>query len=216
MAECASAARTAMATVERIFQRSDLANAVRRYALDETTTVAPGYVTIRRNDTVMTDAQLAQRIGGLLLDNRSCHVDDTLQLTVQGTSQRHVMASELIASDPRTTLVGYDVPLTIINPGQHLDLTVHLRRACGSEHQRFSPFAAARYRRDGSAFHVVLEPTGAQDAGVAYVEALARLHVDSMALRDRLAKEPPVVRPAAAPRDAEPKSVQSVQSPQPA
>ena len=216
MSGCVLATRVAMTTVERIFQRSDLANAVRRYALDQTTTVAPGYVTIRRNDTVMTDAQLAQRIGGLLLDNRSCQVDDTLQLTVQGTSQRHVMASELVASDPRTTLVGYAVPLTIINPGQHLDLTVHLRRACGAEHQRFSPFAVARYRRDGSAFRVELEPTGAQDAGVAYAEALARLQVDSVALRDRLAKEPPAVRPAAASREAEPRSAQSAQSPQPA
>ena len=187
-----------MATVQRVFQRPDLANAVRRYALDQVATVAPGHVTIRRNDTVMTDAQLAHRIGGLLIDNRTCQVEDTFHLAVHGTAQRHVMASELVASDSRAALVGYDVPLTIINPGQRLDLTVHLRRARGVAHQRFSPFAVARYRQDdGGNYHIELEPTGAQDANVAYAEALDKLRCDSVALRTRLAARPPEARLAA-------------------
>ena len=161
------------------FDRVEVANAVRRFAHDRVPTVAPGHITIRRNDSVMTDKQLAQRIGGLVIDNRTCSENDEFLLNVTATSQRHVMASELVATNARTRIVGEDVPLTILNEGEKLDVTVHLCKDCGARHQRFSPLAAIQYTEDGGDVTLTFEATGAVPAQNVYCDAVRALRDDA-------------------------------------
>ena len=48
---------------------SSVANALRRLALGQTSSIAPTEVLIHRNDSVMSDEQLAHRIGLLVADS---------------------------------------------------------------------------------------------------------------------------------------------------
>lgn len=167
------------------FDRVEVANAVRRFAHDRVPTIAPGHITIRRNDSVMTDTQLAQRIGGLVIDNQTCSENDEFSLKVTAKAQRHVMSSELVASNARSRIVGEDVPLTILNEGEKLDVTVHLCKDCGTRHQRFSPLAAIQYRVDDSDATLTFEPTGAVPAEDVYCHAVRALRDDVVGIYTR-------------------------------
>lgn len=153
-----------------------VANALRRAALRDVGCVAPGDVLVRRNDSVMTDEQLAHRIGQLLVDNDRASAGDVLHLqVVAAEGQRPVMSSEL---EPAAAVVGPPVVLVVLGPGQRVDLDVTLRRSCGGEHQRFCPIEVAAYRPSphGAGFSLVLHPTGASTAS-----RVARDAVDAFA-----------------------------------
>lgn len=139
-----------------------LASAVRRTILSKCRTIAIDTVCILFNDSVMTDEQLAHRLGMMLLDdaNTECDGEISLDVTASESDRRTVTTADLVFE--RATLAeGFDVPLLMLGPGQRVSIKASLRRSNGSEHSRFSPVATVGYQPRTSDVVVSMEPTGA-------------------------------------------------------
>ena len=160
-----------------------VANALRRTML-VTGSVAPGSVTITKNDSVMTDDQLAHRIGMVVFPNdvfgieelRLCAVSDTV-------STRCVFVSDIVRADGRPALPDDQTPLVMLGPGASLELTIVLRNGSGAEHARFCPVQVASIAKEGHNSVVYFETTGARSADTVRRQVIQELRDRVIAAR---------------------------------
>lgn len=156
-----------------------IANALRRTML-VTGCVAPGSVTITKNDSVMTDDQLAHRIGLVVFPNHAFGLEE-LRLSVRSgaTCTRCVFVNDILRADGTQALPDDQTPLVVLGPGGALELTVALRYGTGAEHARFCPVQVASIANIGSDMVVRYTTTGARTA-----EAVRRQVIQE--LRDKV------------------------------
>ena len=140
-----------------------MANALRRIALSGTHSVAPHHVEIRRNDSVMSDEQLAHRIGQLIVRNDMVREGQVLTLRASAPvgRQRVVLSSE-IGDDPAIWGQKSGI-LVILGPRQSIDLDVVLDRGNASSHTRYCPVEVATFGRHTTGWDVEIHSTGALD-----------------------------------------------------
>ncbi len=128
---------------------SDLsvANALRRVCLTRLGSVAGGHVVIRRNDSVMSDEQLAHRIGMLAADGSRANDGDVLHLNVTASSgkQQLVLSSDIKRQDGEVVWAHDPVILIILGPNHAIDLDVVLKYASADVHTRFCPLETVQY-----------------------------------------------------------------------
>lgn len=158
----------------------DVANAIRRSILSDVATLAPVYVDIARNDSVMSDSQLAHRIGGLVLKDRRAKKhrsqDVVLQLNVQqGGNARMIMSSD-ITTPSDVEMVTSDVPLVVVGSDHGIEATINAKYDTGSTHARFCPVEVVKYLVDEHVTpRLTIKPTGSLDAPQIMVFAIDAL-----------------------------------------
>jgi len=168
-----------------------LANAVRCAILDMVETRAIASVTFTRNDSVMSDEQVAHRLGmvtvtddelGAALHLR-CEAPDAERLCVDTTALTLEDGSPAPLADDEPT------PIVMLGPGERLDAVAHTARASGHAHARYCPAEVVTYDPvPGGGTRVGVEPTGAVAGGAifarAYDELEARLRACARAIGD--------------------------------
>ena len=167
-----------------------LANGVRRQLLT-TGSVAPGAVHVRRNDSVMTDEQLAHRLGMLVFPNDRFGAERLeLRMRSEPTRTRCVFACDILRAGGEPALPGDMTPIVLLGPGAGLDLTLALRHGTGAEHARFCPVQVAwLVPRDGECA-VAYQTTGALGADATRRQALRELRARVLAARAEVASAP--------------------------
>ena len=156
----------------------DLGNAIRRAILNDVETVGVASVTFTKNESVMSDKQLAHRIGLLVFDAQPSS-EFALNVCAPPGSMRLVTAQELT---PLTSgsVITKRVPLVLLGPGASLRLKVRMRSGCGREHARFCPAEAVRYQPAAeSHVRLTVEGTGSRQPDeiveLAYAALLRRI-----------------------------------------
>lgn len=110
---------------------NSLANAIRRY-INHVPVVAADEVEISKNDSAMYDETLAHRIGLIPLKVKKQTGKMKLEVKKEG-----IVYSGELEGDAE---VVYDkIPITILDKGQELELSVTLKSGRGFEHAKFSP-----------------------------------------------------------------------------
>lgn len=152
---------------------ASFANALRRIMLSEVPSVAIETVSLYMNRSVMHDEVLAHRLGlvPINIDPELLEKEETvkfkLHVKCEGPADRRVYSGDLKimptpAQEERfsklknpagtseeatfTGLVHEDILLTILVPGEEIELEVECVQGVGADHSKFSPVATAAYR----------------------------------------------------------------------
>jgi DNA-directed RNA polymerase subunit D len=113
-----------------------LANAIRRN-VEEVSVLAIDEVEIFKNDSALYDEFLAHRIGLVPLKTNNKMGDKTsIDLKLVKTGPCTVYSSDLKG---KADVVYNDIPLTILNKGQEVELVGTARLGKGIEHTKYSP-----------------------------------------------------------------------------
>ncbi|MBU2562286.1 MAG: DNA-directed RNA polymerase subunit D [Nanoarchaeota archaeon] len=112
-----------------------LANAIRRY-LNQIPVLAVEEVEISKNDSSLYDETIAHRIGLIPLKTEKSMKDKTsIELTLNG-KEGIIFSKELTG---KAHIVYDQIPITILNKGQKLELTAIAKLGKGEKHSKFSP-----------------------------------------------------------------------------
>ena len=141
-----------------------VANAVRCSIMDFVETFAITSVTIRANQSVMTDEQLAHRLGLIVFKSEGT-IPELLYLSSEApaSSRLCVSSDDLRTSDQaRPPLADeHPIPLVMLGPGEKIDIECKLEKKNGRSHTRHSPVNVVKYKERGGKIQLELEPTGA-------------------------------------------------------
>lgn len=134
---------------------ASFANALRRIMLSEVPTVAIETVNIYMNRGVMQDEILAHRLGliPVNIDPQSLsdieEVKFKLHVLNEGPEDRKVYSRDLILVSDQTIekpLVHDDILITILVPGEEIEVECICAVGTGADHSKFSPVSTASYR----------------------------------------------------------------------
>lgn len=139
---------------------TDIANALRRSMLSDVPTTSVASVTFNCNESIMSDKQLAHRIGSLVF-KRGDTDDFVIDVQAPATSTL-LVTSESLRTSGGVRPVTDSVPLVLLGPGARLTATAKMQMGTGRDHARFSPVEVVQYDASSTG-HVELtvEPTGA-------------------------------------------------------
>jgi len=110
----------------------NLANAIRRSVL-EIPTLAIDEVEISQNDSALYDEILAHRLGLIPIKTDKLNKEIKFKLKEKGPK---IVCSNDIKPDVETN---YELPITILNEGQELQLVANAKLGIGIEHIKHSP-----------------------------------------------------------------------------
>jgi DNA-directed RNA polymerase subunit D len=111
-----------------------IANSIRRY-INQVPVLAVDEVEISKNDSALYDETVAHRIGLIPLKmNTATKKPGKLKLDVK---KEGVVYSSELKGNP--TVVYKNIPITILNDNQELQLVATVEAGKGSEHSKFSP-----------------------------------------------------------------------------
>ena len=113
-----------------------LANIIRRY-LNEINVLAIDEVEIFKNDSSLYDETVAHRIGLIPLKmDKSMDKKTNIQLKLVAEKEGNVVSGEFAG---KVKPVYENIPITILNKGQELEIVGNARIGKGTEHAKFSP-----------------------------------------------------------------------------
>ena len=113
-----------------------LANALRRY-LNEIPILAIDEVEISRNDSPLYDETIAHRLGLVPLKmDKKMNLKSTAKFKLQVKKEGFVYSQELNGGKG---IVYGEIPLTLLNKNQELDLVATAKMGNGITHSKFSP-----------------------------------------------------------------------------
>lgn len=159
-------------------------NAVRRIILGRVSSLAPGDVTMVANTSVMSDEQLAHRIGAVVLDSTTTE-DCTMSLCVHATSRTLVTSDDLVTVDGGGRPTQPPMPLVQLEPGGQLECRFTVVRGAGEDHARFCPVEVVPYACAGDGtVDMQVESTGQRAGRDIFAEAIDVLRGD---MRDAMA-----------------------------
>ena len=113
-----------------------LANAIRRY-LGEILVLAVDDVEISKNDSALYDETIAHRVGLIPLKT-----EKTINEKSEGHLKLSVKAEGMVYSKElkgNVKVVHDNIPITMLNKGQELELVANVKPGKGDDHARFSP-----------------------------------------------------------------------------
>jgi DNA-directed RNA polymerase subunit D len=153
---------------------TDLGNALRRIIISDVSTTSVEAVTFDCNESIMSDKQLAHRIGSLVFtrgDTSAFHID------VQASDASTLLVkSDSLRTDGGCLPVTAGVPLVLLGPGARLRATATMKTGTGREHARFSPVEVVQFdASSGTHVELTIEPTGAVCADEIRADAFAVL-----------------------------------------
>lgn len=172
--------RDAAFTIPPTLDGSNLvANGVRCSILDFVETFAITEVVVHKNESVMTDEQLAHRLGMIVLDSSS-QPPGRVYLTAKAPpDDRLCVSSELLrhANGDSVESPGDDkIPLVMLGPSESISLECKVAKKNGRAHARHCPAAVVRFKPQRDKTVVLeIEPTGALDPRVIFDQACAEL-----------------------------------------
>jgi DNA-directed RNA polymerase subunit D len=114
-----------------------LANALRR-SVGEIPILAIDEVDFYKNDSVLYDEILAHRLGLVPLQNQKLKAGDTIELKLKAKSSAGQKVEVLSESLGKDVVLG-DIPLTLLENGQELELVARAKQGRGLDHAKFSP-----------------------------------------------------------------------------
>lgn len=114
--------------------KESLANAIRRY-INEIDILAIDEVEIFKNDSALFDETVAHRIGLIPLKSENSQKKE-FELKLSQNKEGIVYSGELKGS---AEVVYEEIPITILNKGQEIEILAKARLGKGSEHAKFSP-----------------------------------------------------------------------------
>ncbi len=142
-----------------------IANALRRIMMAEVETVAVDEVGIKTNTSIIMDEVLAHRVGLLpfKIDPLKLDEEDTIIFDLQAVCAKgHIedgrvyakhfkyvpfgSTGENLKGDDIPQVIGKNILLAKLLPGQEIHLRALLRRGIGKDHAKWSPVATASYR----------------------------------------------------------------------
>ena len=112
-----------------------LANSIRRY-INQIPVLAVDEVEISRNDSALYDETIAHRIGLIPLKMEGVAAKKPGKLRLDAKKEGTVYSKELKGSP---AVVYKNIPITILNNNQEIQLVATVRAGKGSEHSKFSP-----------------------------------------------------------------------------
>jgi DNA-directed RNA polymerase subunit D len=113
-----------------------LANSIRR-STNRISLIAIDEVEISKNDSPLYDETIAHRIGLIpLKTDKSLKEDETKKLKLKSNKEGIVYSGEFRGD---LEIVYKNMPITILNKGQEIELTAIARLGRGCEHAKFSP-----------------------------------------------------------------------------
>ena len=114
----------------------NLANAIRRY-VNEIPVLAIDEIEIFKNDSAMYDETLAHRIGLIPLKMEKSFNDKTEISMKLSVNKGGVVLSKELKGEAE--VIYPEIPITILNEGQELELLATAKLGKGKEHSKFSP-----------------------------------------------------------------------------
>jgi DNA-directed RNA polymerase subunit D len=111
-----------------------LANAIRRY-ISEIPILAIDEVEIFKNDSALYDETIAHRIGLIPLKTENSSKKE-FELKLSNSKEGLVYSGELKGE---IDVVHNEIPITILNKGQEIEILAKARFGKGSEHAKFTP-----------------------------------------------------------------------------
>jgi DNA-directed RNA polymerase subunit D len=172
--------RDAAFTIPSTLDGSHLvANSIRCSILDFVETFTITEVVVHKNQSVMTDEQLAHRLGMIVLDSSSPPPDRVYLDATAPPGDRLCVSSELLRHANGDTLEspGDDkIPLVMLGPSESISLECKIAKKNGRAHARHCPAAVVRFKpqRDKSVV-LEIEPTGALDPHEVFDQACTQL-----------------------------------------
>ena len=157
------------------------ANAIRRICLNQVPIMAIDTIDVIKNFTVMTDEDLAHRLGMIPLKTNltrfaephackcnseigciNCRVMLVLQAESRGETYT-IMSEELVSEDVDVKPTSQGIPIAILAPGQSIHIEAYARLGRGTEHAKWNSSNVAVLKPgDGPDEHILMvESTGA-------------------------------------------------------
>ena len=142
--------------------------------LSDVPTTSVASVTFDCNESIMSDKQLAHRIGSLVF-RRGDTDDFVIDVQAPATSTL-LVTSKSLQTSKGVQPVTENVPLVLLGPGARLAATAKMQMGTGRDHARFSPVEVVQYELLPNE-HVALtiEPTGAVAPGEIVADAFASI-----------------------------------------
>ncbi len=163
------------------------ANAIRRICLNQVPIMAIDTIDVIKNFTVMTDEDLAHRLGMIPLktnltrfaEPHACKCNSEIgcincrvMLVLQADSKSEtytIMSNELVSEDTEVKPTSQGIPIAILAPGQSIHIEAYARLGRGTEHAKWNSSNVA-----------VLKPGDGQDEHVLMVESTGALSPETV------------------------------------
>ncbi len=144
------------------------ANAIRRTVMQGVPCFAIEDVSIYKNDSVMFDEFLAQRLGMLPLksDAKGYKIGDSVKLVLEKEGPGTVYSKGIKSTDPKVEVSNKKIPLTKLGKDQKIKLEMKAVMHSGKEHAKWQPAVISfeHDEKEKDAFKFEIEPNGALNA----------------------------------------------------
>lgn len=132
-----------------------ICNGIRRVMMSEVETLAIDSIDFYQNDSVLNEDFIAHRLGLLPLHYTEGIEEATLELEVSNdTEENYKVLSGSLSG--HIDCVYDNILLTVLRPGESLELKCYIKKGCGKEHSKWSPVSKCVYtlNEDTAVFEV--------------------------------------------------------------
>jgi DNA-directed RNA polymerase subunit D len=143
-------------------------NAIRRCILRDVMSTTIDSVTFHKNSTCFWDEYISHRLGLMPIEG-----DGDLHLDVANNGDKIVSVGSDQLVGPTAKVCGV-MPIVELGKGDHIKLTVHTRKGCGSEHARFIP-CVAYFQNHETHIDMYVETTSARKNAEIFSEGLDKV-----------------------------------------
>ncbi len=138
----------------------ELANALRRAAINSVETFAIDTVTFYENSSSMFDEYIAHRIGLVPIKTpKGFHKDDKIMFGIESEGPKTVMSEELKSEDKDVGVVYGNIPIIKLDKGQRLRVECNAIMGNAKRHAKFQP-GITSYDQENSIFKFYIESFG--------------------------------------------------------
>ena len=116
---------------------NELANAIRR-SVNEIPTLAIVEADIYKNDSALYDDIVSHRLGLVPLKNQKLKKDGMVELKLQATGSKEG-STPVLSGELGELSVYKDIPITLLEKGQEIELVARAKAGRGKDHARHSP-----------------------------------------------------------------------------